>query len=119
MLRPEAKRNILVAGWEEDALPDVLSELIHDFGGAEAQWLAAIQEECVAGALAAYRFAEDSGEFAPVIDLPGLSDAERWDHSRAVYLTRTAFTLRAILALPPPPRGDSRWIIDLWGPPPR
>ncbi len=115
IIPPEARRDILVGAWEEDAVFDVLRLLKDGFGATDAHWLVAIRQEAMLGNLEIYRYPVDRSGFDRV-DAATLSLTRiGTDYGDAAYLTRTQSTLSVISSLPPPPLGDPRWIIGLWG----
>lgn len=113
-LSTDARRNILVAAWEEDAVFEVFRNLKGELGGNDAQWLAAIRREAACGYLEAYRYSPGPSGF-DLVDLTKLEPTDiGTNHNDAVYLVRTDATMAAIQSLPPPPVGDTRWVIGLW-----
>lgn len=114
-LSPDARRNILVAALEEDPIPDVLRNLMQDFGGDEVSWLKILQSEVMLGTIKAFEHVNLATAFRIIPNLEKLSKRRRRDYGNAVYLMRTNATLPLILSLPPPPVGDSQWVIGLWG----
>lgn len=110
-----ARRDILVAAWEEDAVSDVLRMLSAARGLSEAHSLQLMRAEAAQGNLQAYRYASASNDDETVGLLSAWPDTVGTDYRDAVYLTRTSATLDVILSLPPPPQGDTRWLIGLWG----
>lgn len=96
----EARRKILLAAVEEEAVLDVLRLLKEEFGQADEHWLAAIRQEAILGNLEIYRYPADAPGF-DAVDATTLSRSQiGTDYGDAAYMARTASTLSVISTLP-------------------
>jgi hypothetical protein len=102
MMPPEARREILLAAWEEDAIFDLLRTLQSDFPALEIDWMRAIADEARAGTLQAYRYGLDGQSFEPVDMRECEAQIVEGPLLRSIYLASTEATLAAILLLPSP-----------------